>query len=36
MSAPECETETQVYRITVRSKAPDGAAVLLQSLFEVP
>lgn len=36
MSAPECTTETQVYRITVRSKAPDGAAVLLQSLFEVP
>lgn len=36
MSAPECETETQVYRITVRSKAQDGAAVLLQSLFEVP
>lgn len=36
MSAPECEVETQIYRITVRSKAPDGAAVLLQSLFEVP
>lgn len=36
MSAPECEAETQIYRITVRSSAPDGAIVLLQSLYEVP
>ena len=36
MSAPECEADTQIYRITVRSRAPDGAAVLLQSLYEVP
>lgn len=36
MSAPECDVETQIYRITVRSRAPDGAVVLLQSLYEVP
>ncbi|MGY0559142.1 pilus assembly PilX family protein [Luteimonas sp. A277] len=36
MSAAECEPESQMYRITVRSKAPDGAAVMLQSLYEVP
>ncbi|MGY0650511.1 pilus assembly PilX family protein [Luteimonas sp. A537] len=36
MSASECEVETQIYRIVVRSKAQDGAAVLLQSLYEVP
>jgi len=36
MSAPPCGPAIQVYRITVRSKAPDGASVLLQSLFEVP
>lgn len=36
MSASECDVETQIYRIVVRSKAPDGAAVLLQSLYEVP
>lgn len=36
MSAPECDVDTQIYRITVRSKAPDGADVTLQSLYEVP
>lgn len=36
MSAPPCNPETQVYRIVVRSQAPDGAVVVLQSLFEVP
>lgn len=36
LSAPPCEPETRIYRIVVRSKAPDGAAVLLQSLYEVP
>lgn len=36
MSAPACDVETQIYRITVRAKAPDGAAVLLQTLYEVP
>lgn len=36
MSAPPCDPETQIYRIVVRSKAPDGASVMLQSLFEVP
>lgn len=36
MSAEECEVETQIYRIVVRSRAPDGAAVLLESLYEVP
>ncbi len=32
----ECGTPAQVYRITVRSAAPDGAEVMLQSLYRVP
>lgn len=36
MSAAECSIETQIYRITVQSRAPNGAEVILQSLFEVP
>lgn len=36
LSAVPCDPETQIYRIVVRSKAPDGAAVVLQSLYEVP
>jgi len=36
MSAPPCDPKIQVYRVTVRSKAPDGADVTLQSLYEVP
>jgi type IV pilus assembly protein PilX len=36
LSAPECTVQAQVYRITVRSRAPNGAEVLLQSLYEVP
>lgn len=36
MSAPECSIETQIYRVTVQSRAPNGAEVILQSLFEVP
>lgn len=36
MSAEECDGETTIYRITVLSRAPDGAEVMLQSLYEVP
>lgn len=36
MSAPECSADSQILRITVRSKGDDGAAVVLQSLYEVP
>lgn len=35
MSADECVAQTQVYRITVHSRTPNGAEVLLQSLYEV-
>ena len=36
MSAAECSPDSQILRVTVRSKADDGAAVVLQSLYEVP
>lgn len=36
MSAAECNADSQILRITVRSKGDDGAAVVLQSLYEVP
>lgn len=35
MSADDCTAQTQVYRITVHSSTPNGAEVLLQSLYEV-
>lgn len=35
MSADECVSQAQVYRITVHSQAANGAEVLLQSLYEV-
>ncbi|MDI9240787.1 PilX N-terminal domain-containing pilus assembly protein [Lysobacter sp. LF1] len=35
MSADECTSQMQVYRITVHSRASNGAEVLLQSLYEV-
>lgn len=36
MSAPECAPTTDIYRITSRTQIPDGAEVILQSLFQVP
>lgn len=36
MSAAACSPDSQIYRVTVRSKADDGAVVVLQSLYEVP
>lgn len=36
MSSPDCGPPARVYRITVRSAAPDGAEVMLQSLYRVP
>lgn len=36
MSAAACSPDSQIFRVIVRSKADDGAAVVLQSLYEVP
>lgn len=36
MSAAPCAIETQIYRVVVNARAPNGANVVLQSTFEVP
>lgn len=36
MSAVPCSPTAEVYRVTVMSRAADGAEVLLQTLFQVP
>jgi len=36
VSAAPCSTKVQRYRVTVYSRAPNGAEVILQSAYEVP